>query len=122
MEQSLQLDVGNWVKATTKKGAFLHGYITKINDTAGTVDVQVLQSDHKVMVGQTITLLKGVVKNLAMSNFNESEIRSLIDLALTTRDKDWFMELTKKLEGELKKAKGKSSNPIGIRSINSIRR
>ncbi|MTT33209.1 IDEAL domain-containing protein [Terrilactibacillus sp. BCM23-1] len=120
--KSLQLDVGNWVKATTKKGAFLHGYIKKINDTAGTVDVHVLQSDQKAMVGQTVTLLKGVVKNLAMSKFNESEIRSLIDLALTTRDKEWFDELTMKLENELKKSKGKSSNPIGTRTINSIRR
>ncbi|MBP3041715.1 IDEAL domain-containing protein [Bacillaceae bacterium Marseille-Q3522] len=94
MNNDTQLKIADWVKGKTANGELIHGYIEAIDTLNKSAKVYVVECDHVSTVGKSIeTLMKWLTK-MPASSFGEQQTKSIIDLALSTKDKEWFMELT----------------------------
>ena len=90
--------ISDWVVATTNEDELLHGYIESINVLQGIARVHVIASDRETVIGKIMEVSSQDVKKLPVSEFDiEDQVKSLIDVALTTRDEQWFNELSAKL-------------------------
>lgn len=96
--EKVNLEIGDWVKGESKYGELVHGYIETVNPSQGTVKVTVVASDNVTTIGKTIELLNKVERLTPPVFKTEEEVKSMIDLALLIKDKEWFMELTEKLK------------------------
>ncbi len=84
---------GDWVSGTSVKDEKFIGYVESMNEN-GELKVVVTQCDLQETVGTTIeTKLARVKKLPAYTPSAPEEVRSLIELALMTHDKEWFEEL-----------------------------
>jgi hypothetical protein len=89
---------GDWVKGYSLDGALIIGYIEALNIPGGAVKVYVITSDNHEKVGKMIWLSSNRVKGLPVSSaINKAQIFFLIDLALSTGDEEWFIELSSQL-------------------------
>jgi IDEAL domain len=105
----LPVKVGDWVKGKTKSGEFIYGYVETIDSSQKIIRVKVMACDNEIVVGKTVETLNHWVKKLPVSPIeNEEQIKALIDLALLTKDENWFMELSNKLK-QLTKEKEKEN-------------
>jgi hypothetical protein len=92
------LKTGDWIKAESKDGEIIMGYIESLSSIEGVVKVTVVTSDNTQTIGKTIPLLSKQVKKLPVSNVtNKAQIEFLLDLALSTGDKEWFLALSSEL-------------------------
>ncbi|MGG4012912.1 IDEAL domain-containing protein [Bacillus smithii] len=124
MASNFRLEIGDWVKGKTRNGELLQGYIDMTDPLRGVVKVTVVKSDNEKLVGKTIGMLEKNVEKLALSDtMSEEEILYLIDLALLTKDEDWFMELSAKLS-TLKSDNQKSNmkNSVCPKDRNGLKR
>ncbi|MBS4215251.1 MULTISPECIES: IDEAL domain-containing protein [Neobacillus] len=93
------LKTGDWIKGTSWDGELILGFIESMDILEGVVKVTVIRSDNTETIGKTIPILSKQVKKLPVSTAtNKEQTRFLIDLALSTGDEEWFMELTAKLK------------------------
>ena len=100
------LKIGDWIKGNSRKGELIIGYIESL-DILEVVSVTVVKSDNKETVGKTIQMLSKRVKRLPVSIVaNREQILFQIDLALSTGDEDWFIELSSKLNSMRQLANG----------------
>ncbi|MEH7414903.1 IDEAL domain-containing protein [Neobacillus drentensis] len=91
------LQTGDWIKGTLRDGELIMGYIESL-DPSGIVKVAVVTSDNHEIIGKKVSMLSERVKRLPVSNVsNKAQIQFLIDLALSTGDEEWFIELSSKL-------------------------
>jgi hypothetical protein len=98
MASNYKLEIGDWVKGKTRNGELLQGYIEETDPLRGVVKVTVVKSDNEKLIGKTIGMLDNNVKKLPISeSVHEEELLYLIDLALLTKDEQWFTDLTDKL-------------------------
>jgi len=96
----LKFKQGDWVKGSSSQSELVHGYVETVDLYQRFLNVRVIACDNKQMVGRTISLLNHTVEHLPVYELdNEGHLYNLIDLALATRDKKWFLDLTKKLNG-----------------------
>lgn len=92
------LKTGDWIKGSLRDGELIIGYIESFDFSEGTIKVTVVKSENNDVVGKTISILRKRVKRLPDSKVsNKEQVQFLIDLALSTGDEDWFMELSAKL-------------------------
>jgi hypothetical protein len=92
------LITGDWIKAESRDGELIIGYIDSMSSIEGVVKVTVVTSDNNQMIGKTIPILSKRVKKLPVSNVtNKAQIEYLLDLALSTGDKEWFLALSSEL-------------------------
>lgn len=92
------LKTGDWIKGRLMNGELVIGYIESIYIPDEIVRVNVISSDNNLTVGKTIQMLNKQVKKIPDSKvINKEQIRFLIDLALTTGDEEWFIELSSQL-------------------------
>ena len=91
------LKTGDWVKGKLRDEELIIGYIESL-DISGVVKVTIVTSDNNKMIGKTVPILSERVKSLPVSKaINKAQILFLIDLALSTGDQTWFIELSSKL-------------------------
>jgi hypothetical protein len=96
MNKIILLEEGFWVKGKSVNGEIVLGYIENINSLSGTVKVKVVESDNEEIKGRTIEMLQRSISKLPDNPLqSEGEVLSLIDIALLTRDQEWFDELSK---------------------------
>jgi hypothetical protein len=92
------LKAGDWVKGKSIDGELLIGYIESLALQGGALKVTVVTSDNEMTVGKTIPMQSKDVKKLPESKVsNKEQIRFLIDLALSTGDEEWFIELSSQI-------------------------
>jgi hypothetical protein len=92
------LKTGDWIKAESPEGELIIGYIESLSSIEGIVKVTVVTSDNIQTFGKTIPILSKRVKKLPVSNVtNKAQIEFLLDLALSTGDKEWFLALSAEL-------------------------
>lgn len=92
------LKTGDWIKAESRDGELIIGYIESLSSIEGVVKVTVVTSDNNQTVGKTIPILSHQLKKLPVSNVtNKAQIKFLLDLALSTGDKEWFLALSSEL-------------------------
>ncbi|WP_026564978.1 hypothetical protein [Bacillus sp. UNC41MFS5] len=91
------LKTGDWIKAESRDGELMIGYIDSLS-SLGVVKITVVTSDNNQTIGKTIPILSTRVKKLPVSNVtNKGQIEFLLDLALSTGDKEWFLVLSSEL-------------------------
>ncbi|MFC5650294.1 IDEAL domain-containing protein [Paenibacillus solisilvae] len=87
------IQVGDWISGTSQLDEKFIGYVDSLAED-NMVKVWVTQSDHDNIVGEYVQTKLPKLRKLAEDNpFNQDELVSLIDLALMTKDKDWFQDL-----------------------------
>jgi predicted RNA-binding protein with RPS1 domain len=93
-----KFEYGDWVQGRSRDGELIHGYVETIDSIQDIVKVNVVESDNEKAIGKSIWLLNKSAEKLPdLSVSNESQLLSLIDLALLSKDELWFMELSTKL-------------------------
>jgi hypothetical protein len=98
MRQIANWKIGDWVKGRTVNGELMHGYITDFDNDEGTVKVHVVACDRESTVGRTVETLNYLIKPFPLLPPSSQQLRSMADLALGTSDRDWFMDLTSRLD------------------------
>ncbi|MFC4077646.1 IDEAL domain-containing protein [Salinithrix halophila] len=105
--------VGDWVKGKTENDELFQGYIESIDSQQGTIAVRVTQSDNTNMVGKVTHSIPDRIKYLEDTPLDqEGHFLNFIDLALTTKDKKWFMKLTDKLN-DLRQQEAEADESLG---------
>lgn len=91
--------VGDWVKIIGTSGNKDRiGYILETTDFGRYTIVQTVPWVEYAVA--KLTQYRGSLELLDEGEVGEVEIDYLIDMALSTRDEEWFMELTSKLKRE----------------------
>ncbi len=92
------LKAGDWVKGKSIDGKLLMGYIESLDPQGGALKVTAVSFDNEMTVGKTILMQSKDVKKLPETKIsNKEQIRFLIDLALSTGDEEWFIELSSQI-------------------------
>jgi uncharacterized protein YpiB (UPF0302 family) len=92
------LKAGDWVKGKSINGELLIGYIESLAAQGRALRVTAVTSDNEMTVGKTILMQSKDVKKLPETKvLNKEQIRFLIDLALSTGDEEWFIELSSQI-------------------------
>ncbi|WP_079475998.1 IDEAL domain-containing protein [Marinococcus halophilus] len=95
------ISVGDWVRGTTIYGELVVGYVEAIEESYQTIKVKVISSDNEDIMEKSAELLLHKVSKLnTVQPVSEDELYDLIDLALVTNDKQWFLELTSELNNK----------------------
>ncbi|MCU6796950.1 group-specific protein [Paenibacillus sp. WQ 127069] len=103
------IGVGDWVGGTSMEDEKIIGYVDSM-DAYGTVKVMVTQSDRQEAVGHTVNSKRFKLEKLdEYTPTNESDVLSMMDLALMTRDQLWFDELGSTLRSIQSKRQNDSS-------------
>lgn len=90
--------VSDWVKGHSINDELFCGFVKKVNDNLNTVKVFVTESDNKYTIGRTIETFQNKVKFFHTTEMDKKrDLLNLIDLALQTEDKEWFLHLTDEL-------------------------
>ncbi len=96
--KAMKFEIGDWVSGNTSQGELVYGYVESVDLFKGSVGIRVTESDHESAVGKQISVGSGSARKLPdYAADDESGLRNLIDLALSTRDEAWFRELSAKL-------------------------
>jgi hypothetical protein len=101
------VQVGDWVSGTSMQDEKFIGYVESVGMN-GTVKVVITQCDREEAVGALVESSLTKLEKLSEYVPNEATaLRSLMDLALMTRDQAWFNDLTSELHiSELAARKG----------------
>ncbi|WP_080848353.1 IDEAL domain-containing protein [Cytobacillus gottheilii] len=92
------LQIGDWIKAQSPDGELILGYIDSVHEQEQFAKVIVVTSDNNEAVGKKIPILQKRLKKIPNAKVtNVEQLRFLIDLALETGDREWFNELSNKL-------------------------
>ena len=98
MTDSYRFEYGDWVQGRSRDGELIHGYVETVDSIQEIVKVNVVESDNEKAIGKSIWILNKSAEKLPdVTVTNESQLLSLIDLALLSKDEQWFMELSTKL-------------------------
>ncbi|BBI32162.1 hypothetical protein [Cohnella abietis] len=93
----MKVEVSDWVQATTKNGEFIHGFVDAVDEQQGIANIFVVNSDNEESVGKPVAVRERLLRKLPAYVFEDTDaIQSLIDIALSTKDEQWFNELSEK--------------------------
>lgn len=88
---------GEWVYGKSKNGELIHGFVETVDSIQGIIKVTVVNSDNENVIGKSIWLHNKRTEKLPETLNNESQLLTMIDLALQVKDRQWFMELSEQL-------------------------
>ncbi|THF74062.1 hypothetical protein [Cohnella fermenti] len=87
--------IGDWVSGHSSEGELVRGFVEAAHASQSTVDIFVTDSDREAAIGGVVTLRLAAVRKLpAYAADDESGLLNFIDMALMTKDAQWFRELT----------------------------
>lgn len=111
--------VGDWISGVSQTDEKFIGYVESIHE-GGVLKVWVTQCDREQTVGTSVETVLSKVKKLPESvPSTGEELRSLIELSLSTRDQDWFEELSAKLANLSPTASGSTDKYFGTNNVRS---
>ncbi|WP_281862702.1 IDEAL domain-containing protein [Planomicrobium okeanokoites] len=88
----------DWVKGISRHGEMIIGFVDSMSLEQEAVHVVVAESDNEELIGKTIPMHFNQVEVIpTATSKNAGELEFLIDLALSTGDKEWFEELSAEL-------------------------
>lgn len=95
----MQFQVGEWVQGETWDKQRIYGYIIKIEDPEDIMKVYIVDSVNKELIGRMIHVLsKSIEKVPDTVVTEEAALEQLIDIALLTKDEEWFERLIAQLK------------------------
>ena len=91
----------DWVKGISRHGELVIGFIDSMNIIQEAVYVVVAESDNEELIGKTIPMSAKQVESIPATDTKDAgQLEFLIDLALSTGDKEWFHELSEELNAK----------------------
>ncbi len=109
----MKFEISDWVQAKTRNGEFVHGFIESMDSAKGIAKVFVVNSDNAESIGKPTAVLGHWLREMPVSPVeNAEQLKSLIDIALSTRDEQWFNELTHTLLSISKPGDNNKTKPI----------
>ncbi|MBD2871325.1 IDEAL domain-containing protein [Paenibacillus arenilitoris] len=113
----MKFNVSDWVQGKTGEGELIQGFIETMDILQGIATVYVVHSDNEATIGKVVAVREQWVRKLPDNTLEDAQyVQNLIDMALATRDKEWFMELTNELKsiesGERNENEGAASYPF----------
>ncbi|SHE78699.1 IDEAL domain-containing protein [Seinonella peptonophila] len=94
----ISFQVGEWVSGTSMEDERIRGYIEEIEASIDQATIRVIESDRQEAVGEIVRSRLRQLKKLPVESAQSvGELMDLIDLALATRDKEWFDDLSLRL-------------------------
>ncbi|QMV43444.1 hypothetical protein [Cohnella cholangitidis] len=91
----MKVEISDWVQAKTRNGELIHGFVEALDSQQEMATVYTVKSDNAESVGKSVVVRERWLRKLPEYSPQDSEaIRSLIDIALMTRDEQWFSELS----------------------------
>lgn len=122
MADNYRFENGDWVQGRSRDGELIHGYIETVDSIQEIVKVKVIESDNEEAISKSMWILNKRAEKLPdLPVNNESQLLSLIDLALLSKDEQWFMELSTQLAAIKKKSKVNNKKSEYLISGNRIR-
>lgn len=98
MREKKLFNVGDWVQGHTWDKQKIYGYIVKKDDSVDIVKVYIIDSVNADLKGRMIRVLAKDLQSAAKQAPSPSAIEQLIDMALLTKDEQWFNELIGQLD------------------------
>ncbi|UVI31547.1 IDEAL domain-containing protein [Paenibacillus spongiae] len=93
----MRIEISDWVQGKTRDGQLIRGFIESVDSLQAIVKVYVVQSDNEDAIGTRVSVREQWLKKLPELAMEDApSIQNLIDLALSTKDEAWFMELSEK--------------------------
>jgi hypothetical protein len=107
----MKFEKGDWIRGRSRDGELIHGYIQEVDNIQNIMKVFVIKSDNEIIIEKSVWIFNKYAEKLALTSASpsEDELLPLIELALLTKDKEWFMELTEALKGSKKGMAGKEN-------------
>jgi len=94
----MRLEISDWVQGKTSEDELIRGFVESIDRVHGIARVNVVQSDHEAAIGTIVGMREQWLKRLEVISMEEqAPLLNFIDMALATRDEEWFAELSEKL-------------------------
>ncbi|MGN7471146.1 IDEAL domain-containing protein [Brevibacillus sp. SAFN-007a] len=98
MDRNAMLESSDWVMGKTKHGELVQGFVETVDSTRGIARVYVVKCDNEEAIGKLVTIPLPWLERMSTGTVAApQQLHDLIELALATRDKEWFMELTAKM-------------------------
>jgi hypothetical protein len=95
-----KVNVGDWVRGFAKNGALIQGYLENIDPLDPLFKIRVIESDDKDLIGYSLNMDDSLIEKMQDNkSVTETQLQYLIDIALQTKDKQWFFKLTSALKG-----------------------
>jgi hypothetical protein len=95
----MKFEISDWVHAKTRNGELIHGFVDAVDEEQRMANVFVVKSDNDESIGSSIQVREQWVRKLPDYAWDDAEaIQSLIDIALSAKDDQWFEELSLKLQ------------------------
>ena len=105
--------LGDWVNAYTSDGELIHGYIETLDFFREITQISVVSSDNKDIIGKVVSLdIKDVKKIPISTKYFDAQLIDLIDIALLTKDKKWFIELSENLKSTYNQKQANQDNNL----------
>ncbi|TWT26453.1 IDEAL domain-containing protein [Planomicrobium sp. CPCC 101110] len=96
------LKTSDWVKGVSRHGELIIGFVESMNVAKEAVNVTVVKSDNEELIGRTIPMSVKQVENIPSGHTKDAgQLEFLIDLALSTGDEEWFIELSAELNEKI---------------------
>ncbi|TWT13196.1 IDEAL domain-containing protein [Planomicrobium sp. CPCC 101079] len=95
------LTTSDWVKGISRHGELIIGFVDSMNIAKEAVNVTVVKSDNIELIGKTISMSVKQVETVPAGQTKDAgQLEFLIDLALSTGDEKWFLELSAELNAK----------------------
>lgn len=99
MENNMQFQVGDWIQGETWDKQRIYGYVIKIEDPEDIMKVYIVDSVNRELIGRMIHVLSKSIEKVADTIVTEeAALEQLIDMALLTKDEEWFERLIAQLK------------------------
>lgn len=99
MKRNMQFQVGDWIQGETWDKQKIYGYVVKIEDPEDIMKVYIIDSVNKELIGRMIHVLSKSIKKVLDTVVTEgAALEQLIDMALLTKDEEWFEQLIAQLK------------------------
>lgn len=93
----VKVNEGDWVSGTTQEDERFIGYVESMEGN-GLIKVRITQCDRPESIGDWAEAKLSKVSKLSeFEPVGETPLRALIEIALMTKDREWFAELSGKL-------------------------
>ncbi|EJL42802.1 hypothetical protein BAG01nite_40520 [Brevibacillus agri] len=110
MNREKMLASSEWVMGKSKHGELVQGFVETVDSSRGIAHVFVVKSDNEEAIGRLAAIPLQRLERMSTGTFDDLEqLHDLIELALVTKDKAWFMELTAKLQEKQQTASERQS-------------
>ncbi|WP_050180507.1 hypothetical protein [Domibacillus robiginosus] len=98
MGNKTQFRVGDWVQGETWDKQRIYGYVVKIENPEDITKVYIVESVNKELEGRMIRVLSKSLQLVPEQEPAEAALEQLIDMALLTKDEEWFGQLLQQLQ------------------------